>query len=132
MKDDATRAAGYSVHANSILYDPAFKDAAMALEKVGDISDPVVGQYGVHILQYLRDIPSGAVELTDEMKEEFRATILQEMITEAMHSAVDQWMEEADIVYTEAGEPWKVPADEADDAEAAEAPAEEAVETPAE
>ena len=133
MEDDTTRAEGYPVHNDSILYDPAFRDAAMALEKVGDISEPVVGQYGVHILQYLRDIPSGAVELTDDMKNEFRETILQEMITEAMHSAVDQWMDEAEIVYTEAGEPWKVPEDEEDDAEeAAEAPAEEAAETPAE
>ena len=39
----------------------------MALEKVGDVSNPIVGQYGVHILQYLRDVPGGAVELTDEM-----------------------------------------------------------------
>ncbi|QTE72090.1 peptidylprolyl isomerase [Clostridiales bacterium FE2011] len=133
MEDAATLAEGYPVHNDSILYDPAFKDAAMALEKVGDISDPVVGQYGVHILQYLRDVPSGAVELTDEMKDEFRATILQEMITETVHSAVDQWMEEAEIVYTEAGEPWKAPVDDEGDAEeAAEAPAEEAAETPAE
>jgi len=115
MENDATRAEGYPVHNDSILYDPAFRDAAMALEKVGDISDPVVGQYGVHILQYLRDIPGGAVELTEEMKNEFRATILQEMITEAMHSAVDQWMEEAEIVYTEAGEPWKAPENEEGD-----------------
>ena len=33
------------------------------MEKIGDISEPVVGSYGVHILQYVRDVPSGAVEL---------------------------------------------------------------------
>lgn len=133
MENDATRAAGYPVHNDSILYDPAFRDAAMALEKVGDISDPVVGQYGVHILQYLRDIPGGAAELTEEMKDEFRETILQEMISEAMHSAVDQWISESDIVYSEDGEAWKLPeADEDDAEEAAEAPAEEAAKTPAE
>lgn len=124
MEDDTTRAEGYPVHKDSILYDSAFQDAAMALEKVGDISEPVVGQYGVHILQYLRDIPSGAVELTDEMKEEFRATILQEMTTETMLSAVGQWMKEAEIVYTEAGESWKIPEDEEAPEEAAETPAE--------
>lgn len=125
MEDDATRAAGYPVHNDSILYDPAFRDAAMALEKVGDVSDPVVGQYGVHILQYLRDIPAGAVELTDDMKNEFRETILHEMIIEAMHSAVDQWMDESEIIYTEAGESWKLPeADEDDTEEVSEEPAE--------
>ena len=57
------------------------------------------------------------------------------MITEALHSAVDQWMDESEIVYTEAGEAWKLPEDEADEAtaeEAAVAPAEEAAEAPAE
>ena len=133
MKDAATLAEGYPVHNDSILYDTAFKDAAMALEKVGDISDPVVGQFGVHILQYLRDIPGGAVELTDEMKDQFRETILNEMVNEAMHTAVDQWIEESDIVYTEAGEAWKLSeADEDDAEEAAEIPVEEVAEAPAE
>ena len=133
MQDDTMRAEGYPVHNDSIRYDPAFKDAAMALEKVGDVSEPVVGSYGVHILHYLRDIPGGAVELTDDMKAEFRETILHEMISEALHSAVDQWMEEAEIVYSEAGEPWKLAVDEEADAEgAAEAvPTEEAAETAA-
>ena len=37
MEDDATRANGYAVHKDSILWDPAFTNAAMALEKVGDV-----------------------------------------------------------------------------------------------
>ena len=130
MQDDTMRAEGYPVHNDSIRYDPAFKDAAMALEKVGDVSDPVVGSYGVHILNYLRDIPGGAVELTEELKDEFRETILQEMISEALHTAVDQWMEESEIVYSEAGESWKLPVDEDDEEDAAEeTPAEETAET---
>ena len=112
MKDDATRASGYSVHKDSIMWDPAFTAAAMALEKVGDISDPVVSQFGVHILQYLKDIPGGAVELTEEMKQEFRATLINEMKTEALNTALEQWTTEADIVYTEEGEAWKVPVEE--------------------
>ena len=67
------------------------------------------------------------------MKEEFRETILHEMISEALHSAVDQWMEEAEIVYSEAGEDWKLPvADDGDEEDAEEtAPAEETSEAPA-
>ena len=130
MQDDTMRAEGYPVHNDSIRYDPAFKDAAMALEKVGDVSDPVVGSYGVHILNYLRDIPGSAVELTEELKDEFRETILQEMISDALHTAVDQWMEESEIVYSEAGESWKLPVDEDDEEDAAEeTPAEETAET---
>ena len=122
MENEATRTNGYAVHNESILWDPAFKNAAMALEKIGDVSEPVVGQYGVHILHYLRDIPGGAAELTEEMKEEFRATIMEEVQVETLNSTVDQWMNEADIVYTEAGESWKLPeadtAEEADEAAA--------------
>ena len=72
MKDEARLASGYPVHNDSILYDPAFQKAAMELEKIGDVSKPVVGQYGVHILQYLRDIPGGPVEFTDTIKAEIR------------------------------------------------------------
>ena len=110
---------GYSVHADSILWDPAFTEAAMALGKVGDVSEPVVGQYGVHILHYLRDIAGGAVELTDEMKEQFRSEILEELRSEALNTAIDQWAKEAIMVWTEAGESWKLPEeDQAQEGEA--------------
>ena len=61
-------------------------------------------------------------ELTDEMKEEFRASLLSELRTEALNSALDEWMAESGIVFTEAGESWKIPAEET----AEETPAEEA------
>lgn len=112
MENDETRANGYAVHKDSILWDPVFRDTAMGLEKVGDVSDPVVGSYGVHILQYLRDIPGGAVELTDDMKEEFRASLLDEAKVSALNAALDQWEQEAEIVYSEAGESWKLAVEE--------------------
>ena len=112
MQDEASRAKGYYVHQDSILWDPVFTSAAMELEKTGDVSRPVVSQFGVHILQYLKDIPGGAIELTDEMKAEFSATLLQDMQNEALTNALNEWTAEAEIVYTEAGEAWKVPAAE--------------------
>ena len=117
MQDEASRANGYNVHEDSILWDPIFTSAAMALEKIGDVSKPVVTQFGVHILHYLKDVPSGPVELTDEMKAEFSATLLEEMRDEALSTALDQWEAEAELVYTEAGEAWKVPEDEDEDDE---------------
>ena len=110
MKDDATRAQGYPVHKDSIIYDPAFTEAAMALEKVGDWSkEPVVSSFGVHILYYLRDIPGGAAELTDQQKEDFRTELLNERMDAELNAAMDKWLEEADIVWTEEGEAWKLP-----------------------
>ena len=143
MQDDARRASGYAVHTDSILYDPAFQKAAMALEKIGDVSEPVLGQSGVHILQYLRDIPGGAVELTEEMIEEFRGTLQSEMESEMMSTAVEEWINAAEIVYTEAGEAWKLVEEEPEEeptaeptdeptAEPTEAPTEEPTEAPAE
>ena len=108
MKDEATRKAGYPVHKDSILWDPAFIAGAIALEKVGDVSEPVLGQSGVHILHYLRDIPGGAVELTDAMKAEFHDDLLEQKRNEALNTALEKWMEEAAVVYTEAGEAWKI------------------------
>ena len=82
--------------------------AAAALEKVGDVSEPILGQSGVHILKYLRDVPGGAVELTDAMIEEFRGTLQSEMESEMMATAVEEWINASEIVYTEAGESWKL------------------------
>ena len=131
MQNEAMRASGYAVHKDSILYDPAFTAGAVALEKVGDVSEPVVGQYGVHILYYLRDIPGGAVELTEEMKNEFHDDLLEQKRNEALNSALDKWLEEASIAYTEAGEAWKVQeATEEGAASEAEETAEEATPAP--
>ena len=100
----------------------------MALEKVGDVSNPVVSPYGVHILQYLRDVPGGAAELTDEMKKEFRATLQEELDNSLMSEAIAEWALAADIVYTEDGEAWKIDfAEEAESAAEETSPEEEAV-----
>ena len=135
MKDENNLANGYPVHKDSVIWDPAFTAGAMALEKIGDWSKPILGSYGVHILYYLRDIPAGAVELTDEMKENFRTELLDEMKDEKLNTALDQWMSEAEIVYTEDGESWKMPEpaeeDAADSDEGAGESAEESTEAPA-
>ena len=98
---------GYSIHPDSIIYDSNFTKAAAALEKVGDISDPVITQFGIHILYYLRDIPAGPLDMSDEEKEELRSQIEEERISLAFSEYYDQWLENADIVWTAEGEAWK-------------------------
>ena len=57
---------------------------------------------------------------------------LNQMKEEALTSALDQWMQESSIVYTEEGEKWKIPEDAEQPAEEEQAAAEEpAAETPA-
>ncbi len=104
MTQEPNKSKGYAVHAQSIAYDPAFKEGAMSLEKVGDVSEPVLGSYGVHLIHYTRDIPAGAVELTDEEWEDIHAQALAEKENELVDAMMNKWRDEADIQYTAEGQ----------------------------
>lgn len=98
---------GYLVHADSIQYDADFTKAAAALEKVGDYSSPVVSQFGIHIVYYLRDVPAGVIEMSGDERAQLQADIEEERLNLAISEMLDRWVDEADIVYTEEGEAWK-------------------------
>ncbi len=99
MQNEPYKTEGYSVHMDSVVWDPAFVKAAFSVKNVGDVSAPVLGSYGVYLVQYLRDVPSGAVELTDEL----RASLYEEMVAtsedELFDQKMDVWMNEAQIEY---------------------------------
>ena len=103
MEDETARAEGYSVHMDSTTYVPAFTEGAFTMENIGDISAPIVSDYGVHILKYVRDVPSGAVELTTDIMETIRADLLTTKQNEHIAEVVQQWENESDIVYSDAG-----------------------------
>ena len=107
MTVEPNKTNGYAVHKESILYDPVFTEGAMALEKVGDISEPVLGTYGVHILHYTRDIPAGAVEMTDEIRSTLSNELQEELEQAAVSAMVADWISQADIQYTEEGQQLK-------------------------
>ena len=107
MQTESNLKNGYPIHADSIIYDANFTKAAAALEKVGDVSDPVISSFGIHILHYLRDIPAGAIEITEEQKEQLKADIESERISLAFSEYYDQWLASSDVVWTEEGEAWK-------------------------
>ncbi len=147
MQDAANLANGYLVHKDSILWDPAFTAGAMALEKVGDMGDPVLGSNGVHILYYLRDVPAGAVDMTEEIRSAVEKDLVATKTNEVSKALLDEWKEKSDIQYTEAGQALvdafaaiqaqteaatEAPAEETPVEESTEAPAEEATEAPAE
>jgi peptidyl-prolyl cis-trans isomerase C len=104
MKQEPTRTEGYAVHADSILWDKAFTEGAMALKEIGEVSEPVLGSHGVHLLHYTRDIPGGAVEVTEEIRKQLEEELLSEKETAAVTEMVEGWMNEAEIVYTEEGQ----------------------------
>ncbi len=101
MQDEASIATGYEVHMDSINWVIPFRDQAFTVDTVGQVTAPVVTDYGVHILQYVADVPAGATELTEEMKAAFKAELLASAQDEAYTAAVTQWMEEIVPVYSE-------------------------------
>ena len=75
-----------------------FRDGAMGIANVGEISEPVKSAYGFHIIRYESDIPKGAVAL-DEVRDAIAETALESKISDTYNSTIDQWIEEANPVY---------------------------------
>ena len=101
MMDEASIAAGYEVHMDSVNWVIPFRDQAFTVNNIGDVTAPVVTDYGVHILQYVADVPSGPVELTDAMKVDFREALLASAQDEVYYAAIEQWVNEVNAVYSE-------------------------------
>ncbi|MCR4876415.1 MAG: peptidylprolyl isomerase, partial [Clostridiales bacterium] len=116
MTQEPNKTNGYAVHADSILWDPAFTAGAMGLKNVGDVSEPVLGSNGIHILHYTRDIPAGAVEFTEEMRAKLSEELLSDKENTAVMAMMDGWKAAAEIVYTEEGQAILDAAHQEDDA----------------
>ncbi len=103
MYDAAAIAEGYAVHFDSIMWDPAFTNAAMSIEKVGGVSEPVVGMNGVHIVHYDHDMAGGPIEITDELTAKFVDLLYSNKQSEAYNEQMNQWVGQAKIEYSEEG-----------------------------
>lgn len=95
-QDTGMPAEGYAVSADTTSFVESFKQAAMALEKVGDISQPVESSYGYHVLAYASDIPEGAVS-KESVAEGIKASVLASKQEAYYHELEEQWLQEADI-----------------------------------
>ena len=102
MKDEATLAAGYKVHKDSMMYDSAFTEGAFQekMQKIGDVSDPVVSQFGIHILYYLSDVPGGLI-MTDDIRNEIEEYLISNQLNSAYAEAYSTWLENVEITYVE-------------------------------
>ena len=103
MTDAARLADGYEVHRDSVIWDPAFTTGAFSekMTQPGDTSDPVIGSYGIHILHYVRDIPGGIVEMTDEISAEIEEFLENQNKTVYYTEALSAWTAEHEIVYND-------------------------------
>ena len=68
-----------------------------ALEKPGDVSEPVVTSAGVHIILYAADEPAGPLALTDEQHDLLTQAALTDKQTRRLEELVSQWREAYDI-----------------------------------
>lgn len=98
MKDPEMRKRGYVIAANSPLWAPDVRNAAMALEKTGDISEPVRTGDGVCIVKYIGDVKEGAVPMS-EIKNALSEQALAAEKTDTYNAQVSQWIGEADPAY---------------------------------
>ena len=92
MKSEPYLSKGYYVSANSAMWEPNFRDAAMALEHVGDVSEPVLTAYGIHLILFSEELAAGAVPL-ENVREGLEAgaqsTLEEKAIDEAVQAAYD-------------------------------------------
>ena len=91
MNKEPTATNGYAVAANSTTWDPAFTEGAMSIESVGQISGPVYGQNGIHVIYYLSDITPGAVPF-DDVREKLYETTLDSMKHDHFDSELESWV----------------------------------------
>lgn len=94
---------GYQVHKDSILWEDAFIQAAFGadMQAPGDYSQPVVFGDNVHILYYLKDVPAGAVSLTDDLSEALKEDVYSERVNSKMEARLAELKETAEIIYAQ-------------------------------
>ena len=97
MREEPYRTKGYYVSADSAMWVEEFRDAAMALEKEGDVSGPVLTSYGIHLIMHGGELASGAVPL-EGVREALTETALTDAQQAAYSAAVEAAVEAADIV----------------------------------
>lgn len=78
------------------VYDKAFYDAALKLEKTGDTSGLVEGSYGYHIIRRVGDVSTDPVPF-DEVKASIHTYLTGQRQTEAYNAALEQWKGEVEI-----------------------------------
>ena len=97
MQSDPYMTTGYYVSRDSSVWDTTFRDAAMALEKVGDVSEPVLSAYGLHLILYADDVADGPVDF-ETVRDNLTAVAQETLTADAVNAAIEAAMAEADIV----------------------------------
>ena len=97
MKTEPGKTNGYAVCEGFSSFDPAFVTAAMGLEKIGDVSEPVKSDsYGYYIIRYQSDIEEGPVALED-VRSIVEPAALNAKQNNTYNDTVKKWTDEAKV-----------------------------------
>ncbi len=95
--DMETLREGLPFHPSSKSWPESFRKVAAALKAPGDVSEPVATDEGIHIIQYVEDIPGGVHKLTeDEQKALFSAALQQKQLN-ALGEKIEKWRSKYEI-----------------------------------
>ena len=100
MVTEPYKTSGYEVSSASTNYVQGFVDAAFSVDNIGDVSAPYLTDYGVHIVKYIGDVAGGPIAMTDEQREAKRQSLLETEQGDVYSATLEQWIEEAGVVYT--------------------------------
>ncbi|MBR6029487.1 MAG: SurA N-terminal domain-containing protein [Clostridia bacterium] len=94
----ATAETGYAVCEGFEDFDASFTQAAMALQNIGDVSEPTRGSSnGYYIIKYVADVEEGPVDLAT-VSEGIHSELLTTKQDEYYTQQVAQWVEDAHAV----------------------------------
>ena len=97
MQREPGKTKGYAICANMTGFDEKFVNAGMALEKIGDISEPVRSDnFGYFIIRYQSDIQEGDVQL-DDVRETIKEELLSQKQDTTYDEAVKKWIDAAGV-----------------------------------
>lgn len=87
---------GSYVSADSVVWPAEFVQAAMALQKPGDVSQPVTVYYGMYLIRYEGEVPEGPVAI-DKVHDALMREAVETKKQDAYQEQIDQWYAQADI-----------------------------------
>ncbi len=87
---------GYAIREGYAYFVEPFVTAAMAMQNVGDVSEPVESTYGYHIIKYVSDVAEGPVDL-ETVRESISSELLTAKKNERTDATIKQWVDEAKV-----------------------------------
>ncbi len=88
---------GYPISESTGSYGEEFKAGAMALEKIGDVTDVITTDYGYFILKYVADLTAGAADYEPRKEAEKQEALVNKQ-NDAYSAYIDKMIDDAGCI----------------------------------